>query len=350
MPNQTVIDADGHVIESFEGLYDFLDGPFQGAKLGNTAISPLPWIDGWHTLVDPQRWAATDAKQWGRFMDATGIKASVLYPTAGLAHGIIENPDWAAQVARAYNRWLHATHLEPESRLHAVALLPAQDVSAAVEELRYSVTELGMCGGMLPSVTHLNTLYGDPLFDPIFAEAEKLNVPIVLHGGSNHGLGLEKMKPFGGTMPLHHPLALLLHFNAMMYSGTFERFPNLKVGFFEAGSSWAAYMSDRLDYMFGVFKGIDPNYLEAKKPPSEILASGKIYVTCEPNEKFLDAGLRAVGEANVLYASDYPHELEYEEYVAELNKLLARTDIEEKVLENIVGKGCLEFYGLQVNE
>lgn len=345
---QTVVDADGHVIESFEGLYDFVDGPFRGAKLGNTLISPLPWIDGWHTLVDPGRWTATDAKRWGEFMDATGISASVLYPTAGLAHGIIENPDWAARVARAYNRWLHASHLQPEPRLHAVALLPAQDVSAAVEELRYSVTELGMCGGMLPSVTHMGTPYGDPQFDPIYAEAERLNVPIVLHGGSNHGLGLERMKPFGGTMPLHHPLALMLHFNAMLYSGTFERFPRLKVGFFEAGSSWAAYLADRLDYMFGVFKGIDPDYLVAKQSPSEILSSGRIYVTCEPNEKYLDAGLRALGSANVLYASDFPHELEYEEYVVELQKLLNRADIEADTLQKIVGASCLEFYGLNL--
>ncbi len=344
---QTIIDADGHVIEDFDGLYDFLEGPIKGARLAGSMVSPLPWLDGWHALTDPLRWQATDARRWGEFLDATGIQASVLFPTAGLGHGIIENPDWAVRIARAYNRWLHATHLEPDARLKAVALLPVQDIPAAVEELRTTVTELGFVAALLPSVSHLGVTYGDPRFDPIFAEAQRLDVPVVLHGGSNHGLDvLQMLKPFGGTMPLHHPLPLLIHLNAMLYGGTFERFPTLRAGFFEAGSSWIAYMSDRLQYMYGVFKGLAPQMLAANRSPQEVLAEGRIYVTCEPNERFLDAGLRAVGDNNVLYASDFPHELEYEEYARELAKLLGRTDIARPVLDNIVGKSAARFYGL----
>ena len=77
MPNDPIIDADGHVIESHEGLYDFLDGPLKGARLAGTMVSPLPWLDGWHTLVDPVRWKATDGRRWGEFLDATGIAMSV---------------------------------------------------------------------------------------------------------------------------------------------------------------------------------------------------------------------------------------------------------------------------------
>ncbi|WP_448506643.1 hypothetical protein [Immundisolibacter sp.] len=51
---------------------------------------------------------------------------------------------------RADNRWLHATHLASDPRLHAVALLPAQDIPAAVQELRTTVNELGLVGDLLP--------------------------------------------------------------------------------------------------------------------------------------------------------------------------------------------------------
>lgn len=347
MDADRVIDADGHVIENFDELYDFLDGPLKGARLAGSMVSPLPWLDGWHTLVDPARWAATDARRWGEFLDATGIAVSVLFPTAGLGHGVIENPDWAVQIGRAYNRWLHATHLARDARLRAVALLPVQDISAAVAELRAAVTELGFVGALLPSVSHLGVTYGDARFDPIFAEAERLDVPVVLHGGSSHGLDvLQMLRPFGGTMPLHHPLPLLIHLQAMPYGGTFERFPNLRVGYFEAGSSWIAYMSDRLQYMYGVFKNIAPQMLAAARSPQEILAGGRIYVTCEANERFLDAGLRAVGEGNVLYASDFPHELEYEEYACELRKLLAREDLPAAGRAGIAGRSAARFYRL----
>ena len=151
MADIPVIDGDGHVSESFQGLYDFLDGPLRGNTIAGSAVSPLPWLDGRHTLVDPKRWAATDAQRLGEFMDYAHIDEAVVFPTAGLSHGLIYDPEWSAQIARAYNRWLHATHLAPEPRLHAPALIPTQDVSAAVAEFRYAVTELGIVGGMLPS-------------------------------------------------------------------------------------------------------------------------------------------------------------------------------------------------------
>jgi uncharacterized protein len=309
----------------------------------------MPWLDGWHVLTDPVRWRATDARRWGEFLDATGIQGSVLYPTAGLGHGIIEQPDWAVNVARAYNRWLHATHLAPDPRLKAVALLPVQDIPAAVAELRETVTTRGFVGALLPSVSHLGVTYGDARFDPIFAEAQRLDVPVVLHGGSSHGLDvLQQLKPFGGTMPLHHPLPLLIHLQAMLYGGTFERFPRLRVGYFEAGSSWIAYMADRLQYMYGVFKSLAPQMLAANRSPQEVLAEGRIYVTCEPGERFLDAGLRAVGEGNVLYASDFPHELEYEEYARELRKLLAREDLPAAGRTGLAGRNAASFYGMNI--
>lgn len=346
---ELILDADGHVIEDYDALYQHLDGPLKGASLRGGLVSPFPWLDGWHALTDPARWKATDAARWGEFLDATGIQASVLFPTAGLGHGIIESPDWAVPIARAYNRWLHATHLAPDPRLKAVALLPVQDISAAVEELRETVTKMGFVAAMLPSVNHLGVTYGDARFDPILAEAQRLNVPVVLHGGSNHGLDvLQQLKPFGGTMPLHHPLPLFMHLQAMLYGGTFERFPALRVGYFEAGSGWIAYLSDRLQYLYGVFKNMAPGMLAASRSPQEVLAEGRIFVTCEPNERFLDAGLRAVGEGNVLYASDFPHELEYEEYARELRKLLAREDLPAAGRAGIAGRNAAAFYGLNL--
>ncbi len=95
----TTIDGDGHVIESFSGIYDFLEG-FTG-PIGDTLVSPFPWLDGRHTLVDPSRWRATDAGRWREFMDYAGISQSVLYPTAALSLGTIQVSDWAVKAAHA---------------------------------------------------------------------------------------------------------------------------------------------------------------------------------------------------------------------------------------------------------
>ncbi len=147
-------------------------------------------------------------------------------------------------------------------------------------------------------------------------------------------------------MPQHHPLPQLIHLQAMRYGGTFERFPTLRVGYFEAGSSWIAYMSDRLQYMYVVFKNIAPQMLAATRSPQEILAQGRICVTCEASERFLDAGLRAVDESSALYASDFPHELEYEEYARELRKLMAREGLSAAGRAGIAGRSATRFYRL----
>ncbi len=85
MDADRVIDADGHVIENFDELYDFLDGPLKGARLAGSMVSPLPWLDGWHTLVDPARWAATDARRWGEFLDAPASRFRCCSRPQGLA-------------------------------------------------------------------------------------------------------------------------------------------------------------------------------------------------------------------------------------------------------------------------
>src|SRR2546423_6427836 len=79
------------------------------------------------------------------FLDGTGIESTVLYPTAGLAFSMIQDPTWAVPLARAYNNWFtDKFHKASPQRLKAVALVPIQDMPEAVQELRRAVTELGM--------------------------------------------------------------------------------------------------------------------------------------------------------------------------------------------------------------
>ena len=75
-------------------------------------------------------------------------------------------------------------------KLKAMALIPMQDVSEAVNEMRRAVKELGMPGAMLPS-RGLPFDLGHRTYWPIYAEAEKLGCALAVHGGCHHGLGLD---------------------------------------------------------------------------------------------------------------------------------------------------------------
>ncbi|MCY4088117.1 MAG: amidohydrolase family protein [Actinomycetia bacterium] len=110
-------------------------------------------------------------------MDELGISLSIL--------GVnVPGLDWldaaeAPAVARAvYDELAELTRANPD-RFAAVAALPMQVPHAAEEELRRS-TEIGLRGAMIYS-----NVVGAPVDDaalrPVFAAAEEVDVPIVLH-------------------------------------------------------------------------------------------------------------------------------------------------------------------------
>lgn len=147
-----ILDADGHVIERDPELLEYLDPPYRG----NTALLGYPFFP---TLDGFQRGAILarngmykdyniTAATWLDFMDQTVLESTVLYPTAGLALGLIQDPEWAVAVAKVYNNWFtERYHRVNPDRLRGVALLPLQEPEEAVQELRRGVTELGMVGG-----------------------------------------------------------------------------------------------------------------------------------------------------------------------------------------------------------
>ena len=184
MNNPKVIDADGHIYENHEEIEEYFEGKYRGMRRAR-AYPLFPSLDGWPRGLGagrPDKVTETRPEDVIKFVDNMGLESTVLYPTAGLAIGLVQNPDWACSIARAYNNWFHARYIEKDSRLKGVAILPVQDPQGAVEELRYAVEKLDMVGAFLPSATVMNKALGHPDFHPIFREAESLGVPLGVHG------------------------------------------------------------------------------------------------------------------------------------------------------------------------
>jgi uncharacterized protein len=246
-----VIDADGHVIESQQELIGHLGEGFSGGNLsGSGTYTLFPSLDGWFrasNLTSPGRRDTPDPDRWLSFLDDCGIERTVLYPTAGLAAGLIQDPTWAAILCRAYNSWLHATYTRTSPRFLGVALLPVQDVAAAVQELRRASQELGFPAGMLCSNTVLGKGYGHADFWPLYVEAERLGVALAVHGAPSRGLGFDYFTTFLETHALEHPVAAMIQLTNMTFQGVFEEYPGLRVAFLECGAGWMPYMMDRFD-------------------------------------------------------------------------------------------------------
>ncbi len=103
-----VIDADGHILENDNEIAEYFETPYRGQQRSGV-FSLFPSLDGW-----PRGWVKgldkvthAPARVWQKFLDDSNIDAAVLYPTAGLSFGLIQDPDWACALARAYNNWFH---------------------------------------------------------------------------------------------------------------------------------------------------------------------------------------------------------------------------------------------------
>jgi predicted TIM-barrel fold metal-dependent hydrolase len=337
-----IVDADGHVLENEGEIAGFFEGSYAGLK--RSIFSLFPSLDGWPrgTVKGLNKTLETNASIWLDFLASREIEAAVLYPTAGLALGLVQDYDWACGIARAYNNWLYESYIKKSSRLKGVALLPVHDVKQAVLELRRAVTAQSMVAGMLPAVTTLYKGYGHPDFHPLYEEAQRLDVPLAIHGAPSKGLGFDFLQTMSMIHTLEHPLAQMIQITSVVLDGVFDNFPKLRMGFLEAGAGWVPYMMERMDEKFHVDR--KRKHFPLKKKPSDYFRDGNVYITCEIEEKILDVVVREFGEDWIMFPSDFPHEKPLEEFGRDIPQFLERGDLSTDVKRKILYDNAKRFY------
>jgi predicted TIM-barrel fold metal-dependent hydrolase len=131
----------------------------------------------------------------------------------------------------------------------------------------------------------------------------------------------------------------------MMFQGVYDQFPRLRVAYLEAGAGWVPFMMDRLDEDYEKFGRLTP---KLKKAPSEHIRSGNIFFTAEVEERTLPHVLKLLRPDVILWASDFPHERERDEFGGDLPYLRARPDLSDEVKQQILWDNPVRFYRLDV--
>lgn len=347
MSKLQIIDADGHLDELPDEIIDCLDEPLKGQRIiGRThGLFPSwqatenrtrPFLRNGHV---PYRLDPTPDK-WLAFADEVGIERAVLYPTDALTFGMCEDAEIAPYLARAYNTWAHDRYMTYSDRLICTALIPMQNVSEAVKELRRAHLELGM-PVVLPA-SQLPKPLGSHDYWPVYAEAEKIGCFLGIHG-AHLFRGRELMNGLGSAKILfQHPFGQMVEMGSMIFEGVFEAFPRLKVGYLEAGCGWVPYFMDRMDEKW------QPARSPLKKKPSAYVRDCPIYISAEVYESALPLAVEALGSEHLFMASDFPHELDLPGYVAQLDEWRNLEAISNTDRERILRRTALEAYGLNV--
>ncbi len=191
-------------------------------------------------------------------MDKMGIDHQVVFPSIWLGT-LAENVELEAVLASSYNDFVSSRRSESGGRLHYVAVLPWRRPDLAVAEIK-RVKQLGSAVGIFVRGMEWDNPLTHPMLRPIFAEAEAQDLPITVHVGNGTSPTISRMlegipRPrYGDPSPHINTFGagivsapyVQYAFQQILGSDMLERFPEMRVGFMEAGAEWTVPIIRRL--------------------------------------------------------------------------------------------------------
>jgi predicted TIM-barrel fold metal-dependent hydrolase len=357
-PFGIVVDGDGHIFEDEKAIQGLLPAAYRKDGSNVFSRSLFPPIDHLHSAnllkMPPGSFPTVGPDGWLEFLEDVGIERTVLYPTRALAYGKVVNRDWAIDVARAYNDWLYQAYLQRSPRFRAVGLIPMQEPEEAVKELRRIVEELGFCGAMIPSMG-LKGHLGSKEYWPVYAEANRLGCCLGIHGGAHEGLGMDYLNPYAPVHGLGHPFGQMIAFGGIVFNGIFDKFPNIKIGFLEAGVAWLLLCLERFDRSWETHIQYDPEGAYLQLLPGEKVSeyivrhvnAGRIFVGCEGNEPILAQAIKMAGNKPFMFSSDFPHEVNNDICKQEIREFLENEELTQDDQQAFLHGNAERFYGLR---
>src|SRR3954452_175076 len=222
------------------------------------------------------------------------------------------NPFWyraerdaAAELIRVQNEQLVEFCASHPDRFVAFATAALQYPDLAAEQVDHAVKNLGFRGvGVAGSVAGQDL--AGPKFHPFWAKCEEHGVLVFMHP-----LGTRELEPSGRlsgngllTNTIANPLETTIALSHLIFEGTLDRFPGLKICAAHGGGFLPSY-ANRSDAVMTTF----PNRVGPlpKKKPTQYLKDGQLYFD---SIMFTPEGLRHLitetGPDKVVIGTDYP--------------------------------------------
>ena len=201
-----------------------------------------------------------------RIMDEQGIDMEALSI----------NPFWykaerdrAAELIKIQNEKLAEICAANPDRFVALASLALQHPDLAVEQLEHAVKKLGLRGAAIGGSVG-DDEFANPKFHPVWAKAQELGVLLFIHPAGVPALN-SRLKGNGVLENvIGNPLDTTIALSHLIFQGTLDKFPGLKLCAAHGGGYLASY-ADRSDHGCLTFpERCDPT-IKLKKKPTEYL-------------------------------------------------------------------------------
>lgn len=146
----------------------------------------------------------------------------------------------ARDLARQCNEFLASLISDYPSRFGAFAILPLPDVDYALDEAKYALDILKLDGVVMMSNVYGHYL-GAPENESLFAELNRRNTVVFIHPNDPPDRGI----PASIQIPIDTALETTRVAMSLLYSGMFERYPNIKFIFSHCGGI-TPYLAHRM--------------------------------------------------------------------------------------------------------
>ena len=210
--------------------------------------------------------------------------------------------DTAAEVVRLNNEGLVDICARNPDRFVAYASVALQYPDLAVQQLEHAVKKLGL-RGVAVGASVGDDEFSDPKFHPFWRKCEELDILIFLHPQGTPDLG-RRLKGNGVLDNIiGNPLDTTIALSHLIFEGTLDMFPGLKICSAHGGGYLASYM-DRSDHGCLTFPNRCNRVL--KKRPTEYLKQ-LYYDALIFTPEALRHLAANVGSSQIMLGTDYPY-------------------------------------------
>jgi predicted TIM-barrel fold metal-dependent hydrolase len=270
-------------------------------------------------------------------MDAMGIDMEILSI----------NPFWynrerdlAAQIVKVNNEKLAELCAANPERFGAFASLTLQAPDLAVQQLEDAIKKQGLRGAAI-GASVVGQDFSDPKFHPVWAKAEELGAVLFIHPQSTPQLA-QRFKGNGWlSNTIGNPLDTTIALQHLIFEGTLDRFPKLKIIAAHGGGYLPSYAARGDHACFVSPQNCNPD-IKLSKKPSEYL-----------NQLHFDAmvftpeGLRhlvaQVGASQIVLGTDHP--IPWEQHP--VDHVFATDTLSDEQMTAILGGNAARLFGLK---
>src|SRR4029453_18496767 len=299
--------------------------------MGDGADKVLPPVKG-----VPEHFIAIEQRL--KEMDAMAIDMEVLSINP-FWYG--KDRDTAAQIVKVQNEKLAELCAAHPDRFGAFASLTLQYPDLAVQQLETAIKKQGLRGAAIGGSV-LGEDFSESRFHPVWAKAEELGAVLFIHPQSTPELAARFKGNGWLSNVIGNPLDTTFALSHLIFDGTLDRFPGLKICSAHGGGYLPSY-APRSDHGCRVNPPMCEGHAPLKKKPTEYLR-GMYYDTLVFTPEALRHRAAEVGSRQLVSGTDHP--IPWEDKA--VDHVLVTTSLSDPEKLAILGGNAAKLLGIKI--